>query len=67
VTSYDAVMQGTHSGPVVVSGLAVSSSPYRLVAGNVDPSIRMPLGKEPLPDSDIQTIKLWIDQGARES
>jgi len=60
-------MQGTHSGPVVVSGLAVSSSPYRLVAGNVDPSIRMPLGKEPLPDSDIQTIKLWIDQGARES
>ena len=64
VESYEAVMKGTKLGPVIVAGSAESSSLYRMVAGKTDPSIHMPHGKEPLSDEQIETVKLWIDQGA---
>jgi hypothetical protein len=64
--SYEAVMQGTRFGPVVVAGSSVTSSLYRLVSGQADPSIRMPHNRAPLAESDIETLKNWIDQGARK-
>lgn len=67
VDSYQSLMKGTKFGPVVVPGSAVSSSFYRLVSGSVDPSIRMPHGKDKLPAEDIQLIERWIDQGARDN
>ena len=67
VDSYQAVMKGTRFGPVVTPGSAVSSSLYRLVAGEVDPSIQMPHGKEKLPAQDIKLIMTWIDQGAKDN
>jgi hypothetical protein len=63
--SYDAMMKGTKFGAVVVPGSSVSSTLYRLVAGEADPSIRMPHGKAALPDADVSTIAAWIDQGAQ--
>lgn len=66
VDSYASVMQGTKYGPVVEPGSATSSSLYRLVAGLVDPSIQMPHGKQALTKEEIETIRLWIDQGAGE-
>lgn len=63
--SYDAVMKGTQFGPVVVPGSSVSSTLYRLVSGQADPSIRMPHGQSALPESDVSTIATWIDQGAK--
>jgi cytochrome c553 len=63
--TYEGLMKGTKFGPVVVPGSSVSSTLYRLVAGEADPSIRMPHGKASLPDTDIKTIAAWIDQGAK--
>ncbi|MCU7917292.1 MAG: hypothetical protein KZQ88_07660 [Candidatus Thiodiazotropha sp. (ex Dulcina madagascariensis)] len=65
--SYDNLMKGTQFGPVVVAGDPLSSSFYRLVAGKVDPSIRMPHGKEALSDVEIAKIEHWITQGAKNN
>jgi hypothetical protein len=62
--SYEAVMKGTQYGPVVVAGSSVSSTLYRLVSGQADPSIRMPHGQGALPEKDVAAIATWIDQGA---
>lgn len=73
VDDYDAVMKGTQFGPVVVAGSSISSTLYMVVAGKTDPEIRMPPHHEeawaegrgvPLADEEIQTLALWIDQGA---
>lgn len=67
VESYDSVMKGTKFGPVIVPGDSISSSLYRLVAGEVDKSIRMPHGKNPISDGEIATIETWIAQGANNN
>jgi hypothetical protein len=58
-------MKGTKFGPVIVPGSSVGSTLYRLVAGQADPSIRMPHGQAALPDEDVAMIAAWIDQGAK--
>jgi len=63
--SYDALMKGTKLGPVVVAGSSASSTLYRLVSGQADPSIRMPHGQGALPDAEVSKIAAWIDQGAK--
>lgn len=63
--NYEAMMKGTQFGPVVVPGSSVGSTLYRLVAGQADPSIRMPHGQAALSDADVATIAAWIDQGAK--
>lgn len=63
--SHEALMKGTKFGPVVVPGSSVSSTLYRLVSGQADPSIRMPHGAAALPEADVATIAAWIDQGAK--
>jgi hypothetical protein len=65
--TYDSIMKGTKFGPVVVAGDPLSSSFYRLVAGKVDPSIRMPHGKEALSQEEITAIEHWIEQGAKNN
>jgi hypothetical protein len=73
VTSYAGVMQGTKFGEVVVPGSRLSSSLYLVVAGKTAPEIRMPphneeslaAGRGVMLSADaIETIGLWIDQGA---
>lgn len=63
--TYEGLMKGTKFGAVVIPGSSVSSTLYRLVAGQADPSIRMPHGKASLPDEQIKKIATWIDQGAQ--
>jgi len=65
--TYDSVMKGTKFGPVVVASDPLSSSLYRLVAGKVDPSIRMPHGKEALSQEEILKVEHWIEQGAKNN
>jgi hypothetical protein len=76
VTSYDEVMQGTKFGEVVVPGSRLSSSLYLVVAGKTAPEIRMPphneeslaAGRGVMLSADaIETIGLWIDQGAKNN
>jgi len=64
--SHEALLKGTRFGAVVVPGSSVSSTLYRLVSGQADPSIRMPHGQAQLADSDVATIAAWIDQGAKQ-
>jgi len=64
--SYDGLMKGTRFGPIVIPGSSVSSTLYLLVAGKADPSIRMPHGKEPMSQKEIDMIAKWIDQGAKK-
>lgn len=62
--SYEGVMKGSRLNPVVVPGSSIGSVLYRLVSGQLDPSISMPHGQATLSQSDIKTIATWIDQGA---
>jgi hypothetical protein len=66
--SYEALMAGTEYGPMVIPGDSFGSNLVVLIEGRADPSIYMPKGKHgPLSDEQIQTIKTWIDQGAKNN
>ena len=76
LTSYDDLMQGTQYGQVVVPGSAMSSALYLTVAQKTAPEIHMPPHHEdkwaegegvPLMEKQIETIRLWIDQGAKNN
>jgi Planctomycete cytochrome C len=67
IDSYASIMKGTRLGPVIVPGSAESSTLYILVAGKADPKINMPHGRESLSPREIDTIRLWIDQGAMDN
>lgn len=73
---YDSLMKGTKFGPVVIPGDSASSTLYRVVGHEVDPKIQMPphhdvslaKGKgDPLTKGQIEIIKMWIDQGAKNN
>ena len=71
VDSYVSVMKGTRYGPVIEPGSAISSTLYRMIAGKTDPSIKMPHGSSEceceLSETELETIKNWIDQGAKNN
>ena len=67
VTSYQALMKGGKFGPLVKPGDALSSSLNMLVEGRAHASIRMPHGRERLPDKDIETLKVWVNEGAKNN
>lgn len=62
--SYESLMKGTPFGQVINPGSAMSSSLYILVSGKDNLTINMPHGKDPLSAEDIETIRVWIDNGA---
>ncbi len=65
--SYVGVMKGTKFGAIVIPGDALSSVLTMLVEGRADPAIQMPHGRGPLPAADQQTIRAWVEQGARDN
>ena len=76
VNSYADLMGGTKFGDVIVPGDSASSTIYRLVGHKASPSIQMPPHHDstkastklkPLSSQEIETIKLWIDQGAQNN
>ena len=61
-------MRGTDAGPMVIAGDDEGSNILVLMEGRADPSISMPHGQnESVPKKDIQTIRSWIDQGAKNN
>ncbi len=62
--SYVSLMKGSRFGPVVDPGSAITSSLYILVSGNTTLTVTMPHGKDPLSAEDIETIRVWIEDGA---
>src|SRR5918912_2376644 len=57
---------GFVNGAVIKSGNAAGSYLYQVVAGKQTVGARMPLGRAPLPQKDMQTIYNWIQQGAKK-
>ena len=66
-TSYAALMKGGKFGPLVKPGDALSSSLNMLVEGRAHASIRMPHGKEKLADKEIEILKVWVNEGAKNN
>lgn len=68
MSTYGSTMKGTKFGPVIKAGDSLSSTLVILVEGRADPSIRMPHGnREGLTAKEIKTLRLWIDQGAKDN
>ena len=68
MATYDDLMKGTRFGPMIVAGDAEGSNLVVLMEGRADPSISMPHGDlDPVSKADIQTIRRWIDQGAKKN
>jgi hypothetical protein len=67
VTSYQSLMKGGKFGPLVKPGDSLSSSLNMLVEGRAHPSIRMPHGRAKLPDADIEILKVWVNEGAKNN
>jgi hypothetical protein len=66
--TYEGLMRGTNGGPMIVAGDAEGSNMLVLMEGRADPSISMPHGyREPASTQNLQTIRLWIDQGAKNN
>ena len=65
---YDSLMKGTKHGPVIKAGDSFTSVLVMLVEGRADPALRMPHddGDAPSPE-EIEVIKTWIDQGAKNN
>jgi hypothetical protein len=68
MVSYDDLMKGTKFGAMVIGGDSEGSNLVVLMEGRADPSISMPHGSmKKVASKDIKTIRLWIDQGAKNN
>ncbi|MBI5908625.1 MAG: hypothetical protein HY848_01520 [Betaproteobacteria bacterium] len=66
-TSYQGLMKGGKFGQLVKPGDALTSALNMLVEGRVHASIQMPHGREKLPAKDIETLKVWVNEGAKNN
>ena len=68
MASYDELMKGTSGGPMIIAGDSEGSNLIVLMEGRADPSISMPHGSaDPVGKADIDTIRRWIDEGAKRN
>jgi len=66
--TYDDLMKGTRNGPMILAGDSQGSNLIVLMEGRADPSIKMPHGRaKPVSKADIDTIRRWIEQGAKKN
>ena len=66
--TYDDLMKGSNFGPMIISGDSAGSNMIVLMEGRADPSISMPHGTmDPVRKADIETLRLWVDQGAKNN
>ncbi|MEO5363742.1 MAG: hypothetical protein H7838_08975 [Magnetococcus sp. DMHC-8] len=63
--SYDGLMKGTRFGPVIVPGNAMVSNLNVLVEGRA--GIRMPHNRKRLTPCEIQVLRNWVNQGAKNN
>jgi len=68
MSTHAGLMKGTRNGPMVIAGDSMGSNLVVLMEGRADPSIAMPHGgSEKVSKLEIDTIKVWIDQGAKDN
>ncbi len=61
------LLNGGNHGPAVVPGKADSSLIVRKLSSSPPFGARMPQGGPYLPDSTVQVIRTWIDEGAKNN
>jgi hypothetical protein len=66
-TSHQALMKGGKFGPLVKPGDAFTSALNMLVEGRASPSIRMPHGREKLAEKELEILKVWVNEGAKNN
>ena len=62
--SREAALRGGYSGPAIKPGKSAESMLIQMVS-SVDPKRFMPLSGPRLTASEVDTLRAWIDQGAR--
>jgi len=68
LASWQTLMRGTDYGVVIVPGNSRRSILNMLVEGRADASLRMPHdADQPLSDTDIETLRRWVDEGAKDN
>lgn len=65
LATFGAVMEGGGSGVVVKAGEPDKSRLYTLTAHTEEP--KMPPKADRIPQAQLDTLKLWIEQGGRET
>lgn len=66
-TTYQNLMKGGKFGALIKPGDAFTSAFNMLVEGRAHPSIRMPHEREKLPDQEIEILKIWVNEGAKDN
>jgi WD40 repeat protein len=61
--SFEGLQKGGHHGEVIIPGKSDESRLYLMITGKMAPA--MPLTGKKLADGEIETIRKWIDAGAR--
>jgi hypothetical protein len=67
VDSVAGLLQGGLNGPAVNPGNANESLIIRKMSPNPPFGDRMPLGGLPVPESQINVIRVWINEGAQNN
>lgn len=63
--SYESVMKGGNSGPIVVAGDPAGSPLVHALRGT-DGAKQMPFMQSPLPEEEIAKVEAWIKDGAKQ-
>jgi hypothetical protein len=67
MSSYESMMKGGKFGTFVVPGDPLTSTLNMLVEGRAHASIHMPRGREKLSDREIEILKAWVKEGAKNN
>jgi Planctomycete cytochrome C len=66
--TYESLMKGTKFGSVIKPGDSFTSILIQVIEGRVHASIKMPFGMSGgLAKDKIETLKKWVDQGAKNN
>ena len=67
MSTYDTLMKGTQFGPVVKPGDSLTSVLVMLIENRADSTIHMPYQRNLMSQPNIDTIKTWVTQGAKNN
>ncbi len=67
MSSYETFMKGGKFGSYIEPGDPLGSNLIRLVEGKADPSINMPHGRKKLEDREIEVLRVWVLEGAKNN
>ena len=65
--SHENLLKGTKYGKIIEPGDSLSSVFNQVVEGRVDETISMPHGGKQLVKTEVEILKTWVDQGAKNN